>query len=60
MIIPHINHTIAPCAGAGASIVLGFDLHAALGLIGQLVGILSGVVSLAWVAYQFYQATRKR
>lgn len=31
---------------------MGFDLHAILGYTGQIVGILSGIVSLVWVIYQ--------
>lgn len=50
----NFHHTAAPVACAGASVVLGFDLHAVLGIIGQIVGILSGVASLGWVGYQFY------
>lgn len=53
-----------PGAGSavGASAVScywGFDMHAALGEIGQVVGIISGIASLVWVAYQFYQSRKK-
>lgn len=54
-----VHNTGAPLIGAGVSCVIGFDLHAILGYIGQIVGILSGIVSLAWVGYQFYQSVKR-
>lgn len=54
-----IHNTAAPVAAAGVSCVIGFDLHAFLGYAGQIIGILSGIVSLAWVAYQFAQSVKR-
>jgi len=50
----------AAIAGSTAACVTGFDLHSALGFIGQFVGILSGALSAAWVAYQFWRSTRPK
>jgi len=52
------QHSVAPVAGAAVSCVIGFDLHAALGYVGQIVGILSGLVSLVWVVYQMRKAAK--
>lgn len=47
------HNTVAPVAGAGVSCVMGFDLHTALGYAGQIIGIIAGIVSIAWVVYQW-------
>lgn len=60
MISVHLHNTVAPCTAAGASIVLGFDLHAVLGIVGQVIGILSGILSIVWVGYQIAQARKQR
>lgn len=54
-----IHNTVAPATAAGVSCVLGFDLHTALGYVGQVVGILSGLMSLAWIGYQMYRASKR-
>lgn len=56
----NVHNTGAPIAAAGVSCVIGFDLHAALGIAGQIVGLLSGVLSISWVAYQFLQAIKRK
>jgi hypothetical protein len=53
------HNTAAPAAAAGVSCVLGFDLHTALGYAGQIVGLMSGLVSIAWVGYQLYQSIKR-
>jgi len=53
------NSHIAPVAAAGVSCIIGFDLHTALGYIGQMVGILSGVLSILWVGFQVLREMRK-
>lgn len=59
MTVQNIAHTCgAPAAGAGVSLVIGFDLHAALGYAGQIVGLLSGIASLSWICYQMYIAAK--
>jgi hypothetical protein len=55
----HIHTSVAPVAGAAVSCVVGFDLHAVLGLTGQIIGIISGLASVAWVLYQMRKATKK-
>jgi hypothetical protein len=52
----NIHTTAAPVAAAGVSCVMGFDLHEVLGYVGQIIGILSGIVSVSWVVYQGYRA----
>lgn len=54
-----IHNTAAPVAAAGVSCVLGFDLHTFLGYAGQIVGLISGIVSISWVVYQMYKASKK-
>jgi hypothetical protein len=54
----HLHTTVAPAAGAGVSCMIGFDLHAALGYAGQIVGLLSGIASLSWIVYQMYRASK--
>lgn len=54
-----IHNTAAPVAAAGVSCVIGFDLHAFLGYAGQIVGLISGVVSVSWVLYQMYQSYKR-
>lgn len=54
----YFHKTGAPIAGSFVSCITGFDLHAALGYIGQIIGILSGIVSVAWVLYQFWKARK--
>lgn len=44
--------------GSVISCYAGFDLHSTFSELGQVIGILSGIASLAWVIYQFVQ-TRK-
>lgn len=56
----HVHTTVAPVAAAGVSCVLGFDLHTALGYAGQIVGLISGVLSIAWVAYQMGRALKAK
>jgi len=61
MTMPIFNHnTAAPVAAAGVSCMIGFDLHAVLGYAGQIVGILSGLISILWVGYQMYRAARRQ
>lgn len=55
---PAVHNTGGPLCGAGISIVTGFDLHNALGITGQIVGIIAGLLSIAWACYQFYQARK--
>jgi hypothetical protein len=50
------NHPAGPVAAAGVSCVIGFDLHAFLGYAGQIVGLISGIVSVSWVLYQMYRS----
>jgi hypothetical protein len=47
------SHTASPVVLAGVACFTGFDLHAALGYAGEIVGLVSGVLSIVWVAYQF-------
>jgi hypothetical protein len=54
----HHDHVVAPLVAAGVSCVIGFDLHSLLGYIGQIVGICSGLLSIAWVAYQIHRAMK--
>ena len=56
----YMHTTAAPTAAAGVSLVIGFDLHTVLGYAGQIVGLLSGVLSIAWIGVQIYIALRKR
>jgi hypothetical protein len=61
--LAHIEHpkgTMAAGAASAASCFTGFDLHSALGYIGQIVGILSGLASFGWLAYQFYRSTHPK
>lgn len=51
--------TPSAVAGSTVSCVMGFNIHTILGDVGEVVGILSGAASLAWVAYQFIQSRRK-
>lgn len=45
--------------GSTVSCYTGFDVHIALGYAGEIIGILSGAASLAWVIYQFWSSRRK-
>jgi hypothetical protein len=54
--IEHPKATIGAVAGAATSCYIGFDWHSALGYAGQIIGILSGLASFAWLAYQFYKS----
>ena len=54
-----VHNTAAPMAAAGVSCVIGFDLHTMLGYAGQIVGLCSGLVSIAWVGYQLYQSIKR-
>lgn len=56
----HMHQTVAPVTAAAMSCVIGFDLHAFLGYAGQVVGLISGVVSVSWVLYQMYQSFKRR
>lgn len=44
--------------GSVISCYAGFDIHSTFSALGQFIGIVSGVASIAWVIYQFMQ-TRK-
>lgn len=44
--------------GSAVSLTTGFDLHSFLGTAGEVVGLISGVMSIAWVVYQFVQSRR--
>lgn len=55
-------HNNADAAAAGASVVscaIGFRLHEILGLAGQIIGVVSGALSIAWLAYQITQAVKR-
>lgn len=54
------QHTVAPMTAAGVSCVIGFDLHSVLGYAGQIIGILSGLISILWVGYQMYRSARSK
>lgn len=54
-----VHNTAAPVATAAVSCAIGFNLHEFLGYAGQIVGLLSGVVSVSWVVYQMYQAYKR-
>lgn len=47
------SHTASPVVLAGVSCFTGFDLHSALGYAGEVIGVVSGALSIAWVVYQF-------
>jgi hypothetical protein len=50
--------TASAVACSAVSCAVGFNLHEALGVAGQCIGIVSGVLSIAWVAYQFWQSRK--
>ena len=50
----------AAIAGSAVACTTGFDLHVALGYAGQVAGILSGLASFAWVAYQFWRSVQSK
>lgn len=56
----HLHQTAAPAVAAGVSCVLGFDLHTALGYAGQIIGILSGLASFTWIAWQLAQSIKAK
>jgi hypothetical protein len=60
MIHDHFHNTAAPVIAATTSCVLGFNLHEVLGYAGQIVGLLSGVISIVWVGYQIRAAARRK
>jgi hypothetical protein len=55
----HLHNTVMPVAGAAVSCSVAFNWHAALGVAGQIAGLLSGVASFGWVAYQMWRSRKK-
>lgn len=51
--------TAPALTGSAVSCYEGFNMHATLGDVGQIIGILSGLASLAWVAYQYWSSRKK-
>lgn len=45
--------TGSAAVGSTVSCVVGFDLHGALGMAGQIIGIASGLLTIGWVIYQW-------
>lgn len=62
MSLPFINAqshaTAAPVVASGVSCYMGFDLHQFLGYAGQIIGIVSGALSILWVAYQWHKQSK--
>lgn len=56
---PQFHETAAPVAAGAVSCVIGFNWHAALGVAGQIIGVVSGTASLAWVVYQWWRSHKK-
>ena len=47
------NGTGSAVACSAVSCITAFDLHNFLVLVGQCIGIISGILSIIWVGYQF-------
>lgn len=49
-----------PVMGSTVSWVTAFNLHAFLGTMGQIIGILSGLSSFGWVVYQIWHERHRK